>query len=173
MKLIILGAGGFGRTIFDIAKQSKKYDEIYFLDDSETAKDTIGKCSDYYKFVSDKSEFYPAFGNNKIRIEWINKFLSEKIKVASVVHSSSYISPTASIGIGTVVLPNAVINTNVTIERGCIINCGSIIDHDCIIEFGVHICLGAIVKAENRIKEYSKIEAGEIVQFGTYKLKEN
>jgi UDP-N-acetylbacillosamine N-acetyltransferase len=33
-----------------------------------------------------------------------------------------------------------------------------------VIEQGCHICLGAIVKGENRIAALSKIEAGEVVQ---------
>ena len=35
-------------------------------------------------------------------------------------------------------------------------------------EQGCHICLGAIVKGENRIAALSKIEAGEVVQLRQY-----
>ncbi len=41
MKLIILGAGGYGRTVADIARQSKRYSDILFLDDNSTAKDVF------------------------------------------------------------------------------------------------------------------------------------
>lgn len=71
---------------------------------------------------------------------------------------------------GTAILPNAIVNTGCEVECGCIINCGAIIDHDCILEEGVHICLGAIVKAENRIPKCMKIEAGEVVKNRTYPL---
>ena len=53
--------------------------------------------------------------------------------------------------------------------KGCIINLGAIVDHGCILEEGVHICLGAIVKGENRIEKCSKIEAGEVVERGSRK----
>ncbi|WP_270190968.1 hypothetical protein [Holdemania filiformis] len=49
MKLIILGAGGFGRLVEDIAGNLKRYDEISFLDDNNTSKDIIGKLEDYKK----------------------------------------------------------------------------------------------------------------------------
>lgn len=42
----------------------------------------------------------------------------------------------------------------------------------CVIEEGVHICLGAIVKAENRISKCMKIEAGTVIENRTYPLKE-
>ena len=170
MRLIILGAGGFGRTVYDLAKQANKYSEIYFLDDASVDSCVIGKCSEYQQFVAENTEFYPAIGNNKVRQEWISTLNSNGIQLASIIHKSCYVSPTAKIGKGCVVLPNSVINTNVVINDGCIINCGAIIDHDCIIESSVHVCLGAIIKAENRIKQCSKIEAGEIIQLGTYKL---
>ena len=46
MRLIILGAGGFGRTVADLAAQSGRYETISFLDDGSNAPDVIGrKCS--------------------------------------------------------------------------------------------------------------------------------
>ena len=89
----------------------------------------------------------------------------------STIHRTAYIGPKAVIGHGTVVLPHSVISTNCQIGKGCIINCNSTVDHGCIIEDGVHICLGAIVKAENRITKYTKIEAGEVVQARTFPVR--
>ena len=66
------------------------------------------------------------------------------------------------------ILPKALVNTDVVVERGCIINLGAMIDHGCVIEEGVHICLGGIVKAENRVKTLTKIEAGEVVEARTW-----
>lgn len=41
MRLIILGAGGYGKTVADIARQSGKYEQIYFLDDGQETSDLI------------------------------------------------------------------------------------------------------------------------------------
>lgn len=162
MKLIILGAGGYGQTVADLAEQSGEYEEIHFLDDNSTAKNVIGKCNE---FVNRKDCFiYPAFGNNKMRLEWIERLLNENYRIPTIIHPTAYISPKSQIEDGCVILPHAVINTNCVIKKGCIINCGSIIDHGCVIEEGVHVCLGAIVKAENRIEKYSKIEAGNVIE---------
>ena len=67
-------------------------------------------------------------------------------------------------------LPKAVVNTGCQLRQGCIVNCGAIVDHDCILEPGVHICLGAIIKAENRIPQCMKIEAGQIISNRTYPI---
>lgn len=162
MKLIILGAGGYGQTVADAAEQSGEYEEIHFLDDNSTAEKVIGKCDDFVKYKD--WLIYPAFGNNKMRLEWIERLLNDNYRIPTIIHPTAYISPKSEIEKGCVILPYAVINTNCVIKKGCIINCGSIIDHGCIIEEGVHVCLGAIVKAENRIEKCSKIEAGNFVE---------
>ncbi len=166
MKLIILGAGGYGQTVADVAEQSEAYEEIHFLDDNSNADNVIGKCEDFVKYKD--CAIYPAFGNNPLRFAWIEDLITAGFSVPTIIHKSAYISPKASLEVGCVVLPHAVINTNCNLGKGCIINCNATIDHGCIIEDGVHICLGAIVKAENRIEKYKKIEAGEVVQARTF-----
>lgn len=169
-RLVIIGAGGYGQTVADVAWQLHLYDEIVFLDDNSSDKRVIGKCEDYIDEAFPGNDIYPAFGNNALRIAWIDRLITAEVNVPTIVHSSAYISPMASLECGTVVLPNAIVNTNVTIGRGCIINCGAIIDHGCIIEEGSHVCLGAIIKAENRIPKCMKIEAGEVIQNRKYPL---
>lgn len=164
MKLIILGAGGFGKTVYDVASQSGVYDSIAFLDDNSTDSRVVGKCADYSKFISPDTQIYPAFGNNNGRLDWIEKLLSEGADVPTIVHQSAYVSPTVILGKGTVVLPKAVINTDTVVEMGVIVNCSAVIDHGCVIGNGVHVCLGAIVKAENKIPDCMKIEAGEVIE---------
>lgn len=168
MNLIILGAGGYGQTVADIAEQSGLYENISFLDDKSTAKNVIGKCVDYKQYKT--YHIYPAFGNNEMRLSWIERLEEEGVYVPTIKHSSVYVSPKSVIESGCLILPNALINTNCKINKGCIINCGAIIDHGCLIESGCHICLGAIVKAENRISKCTKIEAGEIVQARTFPI---
>ena len=153
-KLVILGAGGYANTVKDVSEQLG-YDVIAMLDD-RFADRTLDS---FTKYIADDTEFIPAFGNNEFRLSWCDKITRADGRLATVVHPTAYVSPTASIEKGVVVLPKAVINTDVT---------GAIVDHGCVIEQGCHICLGAIVKGENRIAALSKIEAGEVVQLRQY-----
>ena len=168
MRLIILGAGGYGRTIADVAAQTGAYDQILFLDDNSRAEDVIGRCADYAAYNDENTVFYPAFGNNEGRVSWLNRLMENGCRVATIVHPTAYVSPTVRMAEGNAVLPHAIVNTGCEIKAGCIINCGAIVDHGCVLEDGVHVCLGAIVKAENRIPSLMKIEAGEIVQNRTF-----
>ena len=164
MRLVILGNGGYSKTLQDVAEQLG-YDILAVLDD----KDEQHPLNSFSSYIDPSTSFIPAFGNNKFRMEWIDKLQSAGAALATLIHPTAYVSPTASIAPGTVILPHAIVNTDVVINRGCIINLGAIVDHGCILEEGVHIAPGAIVKGENRIEKCSKIEAGEVVERGSRK----
>ena len=164
MKLLILGSGGYGKTVADVAAQLGCYEKIAFLDDLKSGPGILGRCEEYSMFCDEDTAAYPAFGNNAVRMEWLEVLMEEGIEVPTLVHPFAYVSPTAVLGEGTVVLPKAVVNTGVTVGTGCIINIGALVDHDTVIEDGVHLAPGAIVKAENRIASGSKIDSGEVIE---------
>ena len=172
MELVIIGAGGYGQVVFDVATQLGCYDSIKFLDDNKVGDKVLGKCAEYFKFKERDTYMYPAFGNNELRLTWINRLKEDGITVPTIIAPSSYVSTTATIGSGCVILPHAVVNTNCVIKDGCLINAGAIVDHNCILEEGVHVCIGSLIKAENRIPSGIKIEAGVVVKNGEYPIKE-
>ena len=162
-RLVILGFGGYGRTVYDVAEQLGY--SITVLDDS----DKEHPLDSFSHYISDDIEFIPAFGNNEFRLGWLERIEKAGGKPANLVHPSAYISPRAHVSEGCVVLPGAIINTGTRIGKGCIINLGATVDHDVIIEDGVHLCIRCIIKGENRISRCEKIEAGEIIERATRK----
>ena len=169
MRLVILGAGGYGQTVADVAWQSGKYTDVNFLDDQE-GPGVLGKLADFAQFNDGNTEMIPAFGNNAFRMEWMDRLAEAEIPVATLVHKRAYVSPTVQLEDGVVVLPMSAVNTGCVLKRGVIINCGAVVDHGCVLEEGVHICVNAAVKAENRIPAQTKIEACQVVQNRTYPL---
>jgi UDP-N-acetylbacillosamine N-acetyltransferase len=169
-RLLILGAGGYGRTIADMASQMGEYDQISFLDDNSSAENILGTCEDVFRFPDDQTAVYPAFGSGELRMKWLRRLEEAGFRVPALIHPSAYVSPTAVIGTGTMVLPMAVVNTGVTVMEGCILNIGTLVDHDCVIEAGCHLAPGAIVKAENRIPSGMKVESGTVIENRHYPL---
>ena len=170
MKLIILGAGGHGKVVADIANQTRKYSNIFFLDDNSKDEKVIGKCSEYLSFKDSNVEMYPVFGNNLGRIEWEEKIEKAGIKLAKIIHPLAYVSPTAEISAGCVIMPYAIVNTNTKLKKACIINIGAILDHDCTLEEGCHLAPGAIVKGENHLPKGMKVDSGEVIALQQYKI---
>ena len=162
-KLVILGSGGYGRTVYDIAEQLGY--SITVLDDA----DEEHPLASFMCYIDDDTEFIPAFGNNEFRLQWINRIEEAGGKLATLIHPSAYVSPKAQVSSGCVILPGAIVNTGSKVGKGCIINLGATVDHDVVIEDGAHLCVRCIVKGENRISRCEKIEAGEIIERATRK----
>ncbi len=160
-KLLILGAGGHGRVVKEVAEAMCRYEKIDFLDDD--SKDAIGKIDDLEKFKDEYDSSFVGIGNNQFRMECIEKIKKIGYEIPVLIHPTAYISKSANIGVGTVVEPKALVNSNTKVDEGCIISVGSIIDHDVIIGKGVHANAGSIVKAGAHIDPLSKLEAGQVV----------
>ncbi|OEF96817.1 acetyltransferase [Desulfuribacillus alkaliarsenatis] len=184
--LLILGAGGHGKVVAEVAQSMNKWKDIAFLDDDKDLKHVlgykvIGEINQYDKYYKHYSHAFVAIGNNKLRLELINELIKKGYTVPTLIHSFTSISATSQIGLGTIVMPGAVINADVKIGNGCIINTSSSVDHDCIIEDGVHIspgvhlggsvyigngswvCIGANVANNIEIGENVKVAAGAVV----------
>ena len=167
-RLVILGFGGYGKTIEDVVLSAKMFDEVIFLDDNAKDDKVKGVCKDYVNYIDENTWFYPAFGNNNLRVEWIYLFNGANAQVPTIIHPSAYVSPNAVVEAGCAVLPNAAINATAKVRTGCIVNFGAVIDHDVIIEKGVHLFINSVVKAYNRIAPFAKIEAGQVIFNNTF-----
>lgn len=182
MRLVIIGAGGHGQTVREVANALQKYltaegnENIIFLDDryKEVANEEqrygmvtykiTGMCDEYQKYINQQTEFYPAFGDNKRRLEWEKKITRVGGKLATIIHPTAYIAESAVIKAGTVIFPKAIVNTGCIVGSACIINVGAIVDHGCVLDDGCHINSGAIVMAENNVPKYTKVNSGEVIE---------
>jgi sugar O-acyltransferase (sialic acid O-acetyltransferase NeuD family) len=176
-KLLILGAGGYGRVVAETAELEGRWDKIAFLDDREDiikalGFDVIGKIDDFTETINQYESAFAAIGDNQKRRQWIDRLLSAGYKVPAVIHPKASVSKYSLIGAGTAVLANSTVNTNSSIGKGCIININSCIDHDCKIGDGVHICSGAVVRSMVSIGKGSYIGAAACVKAGVC-LEEN
>lgn len=159
-KILILGAGGHGRVVADIARLNG-YTDIRFLDDiNENKFCTIdGKISDYVPFL-DNYDFFVAIGNNEIRKQFFETLVAKNANIVTLIHPNAVICRDVKIGNGSVIMAGAVINTNVYIGDGVIVNTASSIDHDCVIGNYSHVSVGAHIAGTVNVGECVFIGAG-------------
>lgn len=160
MDLLILGAGGHGRVVKEVAEAIGKYDRIAFLDDHSGI--AVGKLSDYEKYIGSFAYAFVAIGNPTVRNQWQDRLVTAGFEIPVLVHPDSFVSPSAEIDIGTVVMPKAVVQSNVKIGRGCIISAGTIVDHDAVVGDYCHVNAGAVVAAGGNVLDGIKIDYGEV-----------
>lgn len=164
--LLIIGAGGHGEVVQEVALSMVAqfgigYEKIAFLDDD--AESAIGPIKDLESFAQDFDDAFCAIGNNAFRKTIIERIQKSDCQLATLVHPSAYVSPSATIEPGTIIEPNAIVHANAHIEQGCIISVGAIIDHDAHIGAFSHINAGAICIAGSTVPAETKVGAGEIV----------
>ena len=64
---------------------------------------------------------------------------------ATIVHPAAWVSPSAELGSGAVVLAGAVVNTGASVGAHAIVNSGAIVEHDVRVGSHAHIAPGAVV----------------------------
>lgn len=153
-QLLILGAGGHGKVMAEAAEAKGVWDNIAFLDDRYAMLDgslrwpVLGKIERAGQFISDFSHATVAVGDSRMRLEWLDMLAGHGFRIPSLIHPKAWVSPSASLAEGCVVMANATVQADARLGRGCIVNTGASVDHDCRLGEGVHVCPGASVGGE-------------------------
>lgn len=160
-KLLIIGAGGHGFVVKEIAENLKDkegnpvYSEIAFIDDNSDI--AIGKTSDIERLSSIYKEAIVSIGHSSLRKELCEKLINAGYTLPVIIDKSAYVSKSAKIAAGTLVEPKAVINANTTIGCGCIISVGAIVDHNATVGDYTQINAGLVVGAGKCVEAGMKV----------------
>lgn len=166
--IYIIGAGGHGKVVADIAKKNG-YKKIFFLDDFTKGQlgtysivGTTDDIDDIHQRDKD-ADFFVAIGNNEIREKVFKKLKERDIKLPILIHPSAVIDETVKIEEGTVIMANAVINAGTKVGKNSIINTSASVDHDCIIEDCVHVSPGVHIAGTVHIGKRTWVGIGSSV----------
>lgn len=161
-KLLLVGAGGFGRVVSELAVQ--KYDCAFVDDGVETGTEicgvkVVGCVSDLPKLFDTYKLLVVTIGNNAVRERIYNT--AEKIGYAfpNLIHPSAYVSPYAKMGRGCVLLHNAVVQNGSAVGSGVLLNPGVEIHHDCSVDDF------ALIYTNSVVRTYAKV--GKRVRIGS------
>lgn len=166
--VVLIGAGGHSKVIQDIIKANRHLTLHAVLDQKfkqrYTDNGVIYWHTDFIdEFVQKNLSFSIAIGNNKARQKLVEQLPIPADKYISLIHPDSTISPTATIGCGTVVMAQTVINADTSIGKHAIINSGSVVEHDNKIGNYAHISPSASLSGTVTIGEGTHIGTGAIV----------
>ena len=109
--LVIIGAGGMGRTIFDIAKESIGYGSEFiikgFIDDNVNALDgfenyppILGKISEY---VPDDDDVFTFSIGGEARRKCIDSLIEKGAQFINIIHTTARIGSNVQLGIGNII----------------------------------------------------------------------
>lgn len=140
-RLIIAGAGGFGRGVLGWLRSSPRFkmendiSSIAFIDDG------MPRFEIDAPIVSKISEFVPrrndlvlcAVGNPEIRKKIVAKLQKQKVNFGSFVDDRAVIGPNVQIGVGSIVCPGTVISADARLEDHVHVNFNCSVGHDTVV----------------------------------------
>lgn len=164
-RLLIIGGGGHGRVVADLAELNG-YADIAFLDDAAEWKNDrfprLGKSSDAFGHITD-SDFIVAIGNAAVRRKFQLQIEAAGGNVVTLIHPKAVVARGVEIGRGSVVMAGGIINPGAKLGNGVIINTAGTVDHDCEVGDFVHVSVGAHLCGTVKIGAESWIGAGATV----------
>lgn len=164
--LKIIGCGGHGRVVADIARAMGEH-QVSFLDDkpvdAPADPPADGPTLELLPALAGSHRFAVGIGDAAARRRLAEAVCAAGGELAVLVHPGAVVARDVSLGDGTVVMAGAVINTGVRIGRFAVINTGATVDHDNIIEDNVQIAPGANLAGAVTCRENAFIATGAVV----------
>lgn len=132
-KLLLVGAGGFGRVVSEHARQT--YDCAFVDDGVEIGTvicgiPVVGHTKALQELFAEYKNLVIVIGNNAVRERIYDTAARIGYRFPNLIVQNAYISPYAKLGWGCVILNNAVVQNGATVGNGVLLNPGVEIHHD-------------------------------------------
>lgn len=142
-RLLILGAGEYGRVVREIAEDIGIFDQIDFLDDSSPL--AKGRLEEIERFRIAYKNAAVALGNADLREKLIEKMKAVGYELPALISPRAYVSKSARIGSNVIIEPLSVVNAEAEVGTG------------------TFICAGAIVNHNSQVGNYCTVQCGSVV----------
>ena len=151
-QLLLIGAEGHARAVVDVVEAEGRYQIAGLIDSFQPAgserlgyrilgaeHDVPALCEQY-----GIAALFVAIGDNFQRLAMIERLQAAvpALPLATCVHPQAWVSPTATLGAGSVVMPGAILVGGCRVGVGCILNTASSLDHDSVMEEGASLAPG-------------------------------
>lgn len=169
--LIIIGAGGMGRTIYDIAKESVGYGTEFvikgFIDDNIQAIDgfvnyppVLGKISEY---IPDENDVFTFSIGGEARRKCIESLVEKGANFINLIHQTARIGTNVQLGKGNIIAAFTSLGADCSIGDYNMIQSYTVIGHDAVVgdynRLDTHVtCVGGI-----RINNETTIHTGAVI----------
>ncbi len=172
-RLLIVGAGGHGRSVAEAVLISGVFDLVGFCDDGAFACGSeiwgipvLGPAMEFCNYLEVASHAVVAIGNNSLRQKLFGQIHEAGFALASVVHPSAVVSPRAHLGEGVAVLAGAIVGTEAVLGRGVIVNCGAVVDHHAKVQDFGHLGVNACMAGGSVLGALAWMQAGSAIGYG-------
>jgi sugar O-acyltransferase (sialic acid O-acetyltransferase NeuD family) len=167
--LIIFGAGGHAKEVIEAARASGMAVSAA-LDDHPTSDAILGvpiiRSSEIAREDLRLYRFVVAIGNCAVRREKFEALRDAGATPETVIHPRAYVSVSATIGRGAVILAMATVQASVAVGENSIVNVAALIGHDCRIGNHCHVSGGVSLGGSCVINDEAWVSLGASVKEG-------
>ncbi len=170
-RIYVYGASGHGKVVLDILLAQRETNFIGFIDDAPELQGrtvlgvpVLGNGDWLYQQTEkDKLVVALGVGDNATRQRLAEKCAAWGAEFATLVHPTAWVSVSARLGTGTVVMAHATINADAKIGNGVIVNTAAVIEHEAEIGDYSHIAPNAVIGGASRLGALSQLGTGAVV----------
>lgn len=159
-KLLLVGAGGFGRMV---AEQAMLQYDCAFVDDGQPVGaeicgiPVVGGLADLPKLRKEYDFLVVGIGNNQFRAQVYEKAKVLDFVFPNIVAPSAYISPFAEVGCGCVLMQNACIQNSASVGNGVLLNAGTEVHCDAAVGEYALIYTNSVIRTGATVGNFARI----------------
>lgn len=172
IRLLVVGAGGHGRSVAEAVLVGDVFQLAGFLDDAASDlrqvwdRPLFGRTTDIASCRAYADVAIVAIGNNRLREELCHRLSAAGFDLVTVIHPKAFVSPTAVIGAGSAIMAGAVVGTEAQLGAGVIVNSGAVVDHHCRVEDFGHLGVNAGMAGGSILGRGAWMQAGAVLGYG-------
>ena len=165
-KLIIIGAGGYAKSVLDSIDYNT-YELVGFIDERLESNEHLGYkvLAHNLEDISDKEDFYYfiAIGDNVKRKKWFDRLKENNLRIINIIDKTSIVSPRATIGEGCFIGKMAIVNSCAVIGDNAVINTKSLVEHGCTVKNHANISTNTTINGDVIVGEGTVLYSGVTV----------
>jgi sugar O-acyltransferase (sialic acid O-acetyltransferase NeuD family) len=171
-RLLVVGAGGHGRSVAEAAQLSGQFEVVGFLDDAAPVGERVlgshvlGTVASMAGHCSVVDQAVVAIGNNAVREKLMQQLTEAGYALATVVHPRAFVSPSAVVGEGAAIMAGAIVGTEARLGVGSIVNCGAVVDHHARVEDFGHLGVNASMAGGTVLGRGAWMQVGAALGYG-------
>lgn len=171
-RLLIVGAGGHGRSVAEAVLAAGAHVLVGFVDDAAPANSVVwdvpvlGSTADLAAYRQRADVAIVAIGNNMAREGLCQRLVAAGFELVTVMHPRAIVSPRAVIGPGSAVMAGAIVGTEARLGQGVIVNSGAVVDHHAQVHDYGHLGVNACMAGGTVLGRGAWLQAGCALGYG-------
>lgn len=174
-ELVLIGGGSHAGSCVDVLLFEGKWKIRGIIEREQYPVDTalgypvLGKDSDLENLIAEDAPVLITVG--QIPSSLARRSIYERVSKLGVVFPTvqsplSYVSPSTSLGSGTIVMHGAIVNNNAHVGRQCIINTKALVEHDCSVGDFTHVSTGVLINGGVSVGQGCFLGSGSTIREG-------